>query len=69
MEAGKKIEMALAYSGMSKAALARAMGMSPQTLNKRMETGKFSFSELERIGAAMGAKFKTVFIFDDGTEV
>lgn len=69
MEAKKKIELALAYAGKRKADLARGLGISPQTLNKRLQTGKFSFLELEKIGEVIGAKFFTTFRFDDGTEV
>ena len=39
------IDMACAYSGMSKADLARNAGWSPQTLSNRINTGKFSMEE------------------------
>lgn len=69
MEAGKKIELALAYSGLKKADLARALGMSPQNLQKRLQTGKFTFSEFERIAEITGSEFYVNFVFPDGTEV
>ena len=69
MEAGKKIELALAYKGISKAELARMLGMSKQTLHIRLITGKFSFSELDHIASLIGARFEAKFVFKDGTEV
>lgn len=42
------IDMACAYSGMSKADLARNAGWSPQTLSNRINTGKFSMEDWEK---------------------
>lgn len=69
MTARQVIEMALAYVGMSNSELARILGWSPQLLNKRMNTGKFTVEEWERIGAAIGAEAKIVFRFPDGKEI
>ena len=69
MTARQVVEMALAYKGMSNADLARALGWSPQLMNKRLNTGKFSVEEWELIGNAIGAKAKIVFRFEDGTEI
>lgn len=65
----QKIKMALTYKGMSESDLARALGTSPQALNQRMKTGKFTSEDLEKIGAAMGAEFQFSFVFEDGTKV
>ena len=54
------IDMACAYSGMSKADLARNAGWSPQTLSNRINTGKFSMEDWEKIGNALGASVKIV---------
>jgi len=69
MTAKQIIEMALAFNGMSKAELAEKMGWSRQTLNARVNTGKFSVEEWESIGAAMGATVQLTFKFPDGTTV
>lgn len=69
MTARQLIEMALAYKGMSNSELARNLGWSPQLLNKRLNTGKFTVEEWEKIGAAIGAEAKIVFRFPDGREV
>lgn len=69
MTARQIIEMALAYKHMSNAELARRMEWSPQLLNKRLNTGKFTVEEWEEIGTAIGATVKIVFRFPDGVEI
>lgn len=63
------IDMACAYSGMSKADLARNAGWSPQTLSNRINTGKFSMEDWEKIGNAMGATVKIIIEFPDGKRI
>ncbi len=63
------IDMACAYSGMSKADLARNAGWSPQTLSNRINTGKFSMEDWETIGNALGATVKIVIEFPDGKRI
>ena len=65
----KKIKMALAFSGMSEAALARLIGTSPGAFNQRMKTGKFSSEELEKIAQALGCTYTFYFEFPDGTKI
>ncbi len=65
----QKIKMALAYKNMSESDLARALGTSPQALNQRMKTGKFTSEDLEKIASALGSKFFFGFEFEDGTKV
>lgn len=68
MEAKQIIDMALAYKGMKKSELAEKFGWSPQLLNKRLNTGKFTVDEWRMIGEVLGAK--TIFFrFEDGTEI
>lgn len=70
MDARKLIEMALAYNGIPNAELARRLGWSPQLLNKRLNVGKFTVEEWERIGQALGAEPGVVsFRFQDRTIV
>lgn len=69
MTAKQIITMAAAYCGISSSELARRLNMSPQLLNKRMNTGKFTPEEWERIGQAMGATARVVFTFPDGKEI
>ena len=65
----QKINMALAYKGMSQAALAREIGTSPANLNQRMKRGSFSAEEMEKIAVALGAKYFFGFEFKDGTKI
>lgn len=68
MEAKQVIDMALAYRGMKKSTLAEKLGWSPQLLNKRLNTGKFTVDEWKMIGEVLEAK--TIFFrFEDGTEI
>lgn len=70
MEARQLVEMALAYKGIPNAELARRLGWSPQLLNKRLTTGKFTVEEWEKIGNAIGADAGIVsFRFPDGTVI
>ena len=63
------IDMACAYSGISKADLARNAGWSPQSLSNRISTGKFSMEDWGTIGKALGAKVKITIEFPDGKKI
>jgi len=69
MTARQLIEMGIAYAGITNSELARRLGWSPQLLNKRLNTGKFSLEEWEKIAAALGATAKVGFSFPDGKDV
>ena len=65
----QKISMALAYKGMSQAALARATGTTPSNFNQKFKRGTFTVEELEKIAEALGAKYFFGFEFEDGTKI
>lgn len=67
MDMRKKIEMACTYAGKSQAQLARALGVTPQTFNKRLRTCKFSVEELQKMAEFLGATYNYSFDFTDGT--
>ena len=69
MTARQIIEMGVAYSQITNAELARRLGWSPQLLNKRMNTGKFTVDEWGQIANALGAMPKIGFVFPDGREI
>ena len=69
MTARQIIEMALAYAGITNSELSRRLGWSPQLLNKRLNTGKFSVEEWHQIGQAIGATAQIVFTVPDGKEI
>ena len=65
----QKINMAIAYRGISQAALARQIGMTPSNFNQKLKRGTFSMEELEQIAVALGAVYTANFIFPDGTRI
>lgn len=69
MSNAQKIRMALAYTRISEAELARRFGTSPQSFNNRMKTDKFTADEMNRIAKALGASFEVAFVFPDGMRV
>ncbi len=42
------------------------MGMSQASISKRLTTGKFTQSELEKMASIMGCEYHSIFIFPDG---
>lgn len=65
----QKISMALAYKGMSQAALARAMETTPSNFNQKLKRGTFSVEELEKMAQCLGAKYSFGFEFEDGMKI
>jgi len=61
--------MALAYKGVSQAALARAINMTPSNFNQKFKRATFTQDELEQIAAALGAIYSFGFEFPDGTKI
>ena len=69
MTTEQKINMAIAYKGMSQAALARAIGTTPSNFNQKLKRDTLSTEELEQIAAALGAVYTATFEFPDGTKI
>lgn len=69
MTISQKIALALAYKGMSQAALARAIGMTPSNFNQKYKRKTFTQEELESIAAAFGGEYFFGFKFPDGTNI
>ena len=65
----QKIDMAIAYKGMSQAALARAIGMTPSNFNQKYKRETFTQEELEAIASALGGVYVFGFEFPDGTKI
>lgn len=66
----QKINMAIAYKGISQAALARDIGMTPSNFNQKLKRDTFTDKELEKIAAALGALYiPATFDFPDGTKI
>lgn len=69
MNISQKINMALAYKGMSQAALARAIGMTPSNFNQKYKRQTFTQEELEQIATVLGGTYVFGFEFPDGTKI
>jgi DNA-binding transcriptional regulator YdaS (Cro superfamily) len=65
----QRINMAAAYKGISQAALARAIGMTPSNFNQKIKRETFSPNEITAIATALGAVYSAAFEFPDGTRV
>lgn len=65
----QKINMAIAYKGVSQAALARSIEMTPSNFNQKLKRDTFSTEELEKIAEALGAVYSSAFEFPDGTKI
>ena len=69
MECRQFIKIATATAGITQAELAARLEWSPQLLNNRLKTGKFTLEEWQRIAAALGAALLIGFQFPDGKQV
>lgn len=69
MKLEQKINMLAAYKGISQAALARLIGMTPSNFNQKTKRETFSPEELETIAQACGGAYEFNFVFPDGTKI
>ncbi len=69
MTTEQKIKMALSYTGISQAELARELGTSPSNLNQKVKRNTLTKEELEQIAAVLGCTWRAEFVFDDGTVI
>ena len=69
MECKQFVKIATAMAGITQAELAARLEWSPQLLNNRLKTGKFTLEEWKRIAAALGADLLIGFQFPDGKSV
>lgn len=66
----QKINMAIAYKGISQAALARDIGMTPSNFNQKLKRDTFTDEELKKVAIALGATYiPASFEFPDGTKI
>ena len=69
MTMAQKINMAVVYKGISQAALARAIDMTPSNFNQKLKRETFSTEELSKIAEALGGVYEFGFTFPDGTKI
>lgn len=65
----QKITIARDIANITQAQLAERLGISPQSLSKRLKTGKFTDKELENIATILGCEYRAGFYFPDGSKV
>lgn len=65
----QKINMALAYKGISQAELARKIGTTPANLNKKVKRDTLTKEEMEKIAKALGGSWRAEFVFENGTVI
>lgn len=65
----QKVKMALSYSGISQAELARKIGTTPSNLNQKVKRNTLTKEELEQIAVALGGAWRAEFVFADGTVI
>lgn len=63
MTVEQKLRMALAYKDMSQSELARKMGISPQSLNRKLNSGSLRLKDITAMADAIGCKPKITFDF------
>ena len=62
-----KIRMAMAYLNINNSELSRRLEMTPQALNSKFKTDKYTVEDMEKFASAMGAEFFYGFKMKDGT--
>lgn len=69
MSMAEKIRIVLVKRGnMSEAELARTIGISPQSLNRKMQRDNFTQSDLEKIAEGLNCTLETGFRMKDTGE-
>lgn len=67
MNMQEKIEGALAHANMSKTEIGKVVfDISQQAISQRIQKGRFTKEELEKIAHTMGAEYVCYFEFPDG---
>lgn len=69
MTVEQKIKLALTFSGISQAELARKLGTTPANLNQKIKRETLKQDELEKIAEILGCVWRAEFIFKDGTTI
>lgn len=69
MTTEQMIKMALSYTGVRQAELARRISTTPSNLNQKIKRNTLTREELSEIATALGAEFVFHFRFPDGQEI
>lgn len=65
----QKLKMALGFTGISQAELARRIGTTPSNLNQKVKRNTITKEEMEEIATALGGTWRAEFVFADGTVI
>lgn len=65
----QKVEVACSMADITLTELGKRLGMSQANFSKRLKVGKFTQDEMEAMGKALGAEWKSGFYFPDGNKV
>ena len=65
----QKIKMALSFTGISQAELARRLNTTPSNLNQKIRRNTLTKEEMEQIAQALGGTWRAEFVFDDVTVI
>ena len=63
------VKMAVSYTGISVAELARRLGTTSAAFSQRLNRETLKPQDLEKIAAVLGAEFVMTFRFPDGKEL
>nr|DAQ69470.1 MAG TPA: Cro/C1-type HTH DNA-binding domain protein [Caudoviricetes sp.] len=69
MTLNQKVKAACALREISVAELGRRIGLSQSNFFQRLQKGKFTQEELEKIAEALECKYVSYFEFEDGTKI
>ena len=69
MSIEQQIFFAVAYKGTNISAIARAMGLSPQNLHRKISKNTLKKEDLCKIGKILGGRYVSYFTFPGGVIV
>lgn len=69
MDTSKQVKAAIAYAGLTIPKAAERIGTSRQNLTQRLNRNGLRPADLEKIAAALGAEYISLFRFPDGKEI
>lgn len=65
----QKVSAACEVAGISVTELGKQMGMSQSSISKRLDTGKFTQVEFEKMAEILGCKYICQFEFSNGVKI
>lgn len=69
MDAAKKVRMLMANHNLTASKLSEIAGFTQSNFSKKLKTNSFSLEDLDKIAAAVDAKFEFFFFLEDGSKI